>query len=62
MLIVRTPEAESSENPVTPATNVVPILSINPEVFTVITGINVADPYVPESTVAAPWDQNGHPP
>ena len=44
VLIDKTPVAESRANPVTPATNTSPILSINPEVSTVICGINVADP------------------
>ena len=53
MLIVSCSFVESHETPETPATAISPILSIKPEAFTVITGMSVALPYVPESTVAA---------
>ena len=53
VLIVKIPLVESNDVDETPATATVPILSINPEVLTVNTGICVADPYVAESTAVA---------
>ena len=53
VLIVKIPVLESNDVDETPATATVPILSINPEVLIVSTGICDADPYVAESTVAA---------
>ena len=49
--IFKVASLESNVKVETPATVVVPILSINPFLSTVITGIKVDVPYVPESTL-----------
>ena len=52
VVIVKLPFEESYVNPVTPATETLPMLSTNPEALTVITGIVEAEPHVPAYDVA----------